>query len=478
MEKQPAKVEILVVASQEGERCALTEALQPPFRVEALPPSALAEHAPLVDKAAAIASLNGAEPGAIESLLPIRELFAGRKVILLASNADEMLLEEAIARLDPFQILTQPVSASALRLAVLRSLPAEGAGSGAREGHRRARAILGVSAAIREVLQQVRQVAPLQVSVLILGETGTGKELVARAIHEKSPRAQGPFVAVNCSAMPDSLLESELFGYKRGAFTGADRSKRGLFQQASGGTLFLDEVGDTSPALQAKLLRAVEEQEIRPVGAEQPVPIDVRVVSATHRDLRQAIERETFRRDLFYRLNAVTIYVPPLRRRRVDIPFLAQHFTEELGEIHARRITLGEDFMDRLLRHDFPGNVRELRNAVERAIVLARPGETVTAERLVGFGQDPSLHRVESDAAPLPAGSNGAHDRSNGRIFKVTYGDPKTVDVDLKKASDRELVEMQLHENDWYVRHARRILQERGPKANVHAPQGAAYQTS
>ncbi len=391
MEKQPSKVEILVIASEEEERRALAGALQPPFRVQALPPSALTDHAPLVDTAAAIASLNAAEPGAIESLLPIRELFAGRALILLVRNAEENQLEEAIARLDPFQVLMHPVAAPALRLSVLRALPAEGPGAGARKGHRRARAILGVSAAIREVLQQVQQVAPLQVSVLIMGETGTGKELVARAIHEKSARAHGPFVAVNCSAMPDTLLESELFGYRRGAFTGADRAKRGLFQQASGGTLLLDEVGDTSPALQAKLLRAIEEQEIRPVGAEQSVSVDVRVVSATHRDLKQAVERETFRRDLFYRLNTVTIYVPPLRRRRVDIPFLAQHFTEELGEIHARRITLGEDFLDRLSQHDFPGNVRELRNAVERAIAMARPGETVSAEQLVGFGSRAAL---------------------------------------------------------------------------------------
>ncbi|TDJ08355.1 MAG: AAA family ATPase [Deltaproteobacteria bacterium] len=418
MEK-PTKVEILVVASQEDERRALAEVLEPPFHVEALAPSALVAHGPLVDKAAAIASLDGAEPRAVESLLPIRELFAGRSLILLARNAEEELLEEAIARLDPFQMLTQPVSAPALRLAVLRSLPAEGPGSGAREGHRRARALLGVSAAIREVLEQVRQVAPLQVSVLILGETGTGKELVARAIHEKSPRAQAPFVAVNCSAMPDSLLESELFGYQRGAFTGADRSKRGLFQQASGGTLFLDEVGDTSPALQAKLLRAIEEQEIRPIGAEQTVPVDVRVVSATHCDLRQAMERETFRRDLFYRLNTIEIYVPPLRRRRVDIPFLAQHFTEELGEIHARRITLGEDFVDRLLQHDFPGNVRELRNAVERAIALARPGETVTAEQLVGFATDPGHRPLEADPAPRETDAYGADESLRSRVQKV-----------------------------------------------------------
>ncbi|MCZ6713561.1 MAG: sigma 54-interacting transcriptional regulator [Deltaproteobacteria bacterium] len=418
MEK-PTKVEILVVASQEDERRALAEVLEPPFHVEALAPSALAAHGPLVDKAAAIASLNGAEPRAVERLLPIRELFAGRSLILLARNAEEELLEEAIARLDPFQMLTQPVSAPALRLAVLRSLPAEGPGSGAREGHRRARALLGVSAAIREVLEQVRQVAPLQVSVLILGETGTGKELVARAIHEKSPRAQAPFVAVNCSAMPDSLLESELFGYQRGAFTGADRSKRGLFQQASGGTLFLDEVGDTSPALQAKLLRAIEEQEIRPIGAEQTVPVDVRVVSATHCDLRQAMERETFRRDLFYRLNTIEIYVPPLRRRRVDIPFLAQHFTEELGEVHARRITLGEDFVDRLLQHDFPGNVRELRNAVERAIALARPGETVTAEQLVGFATDPGHRPLEAGPAPREMDAYGADESLRSRVQKV-----------------------------------------------------------
>ena len=163
----------------------------------------------------------------------------------------------------------------------------------------------------------------------------------------------------------------------------------------------------------------IEEQEIRPIGAEQTVPVDVRVVSATHCDLRQAMERETFRRDLFYRLNTVTIYVPPLRRRRVDIPFLAQHFTEELGEMHARRITLGEDFVDRLLQHDFPGNVRELRNAVEGAIALARPGETVTAEQLVGFATEPGLRPVEAGPAPREMDSYGADESLRSRVQKV-----------------------------------------------------------
>ncbi len=205
---------------------------------------------------------------------------------------------------------------------------------------------------------------------------------MARAIHEQSPRADRPFVAVNCGALPDSLLESELFGHTKGAFTGADRDKRGLFEHADGGTIFLDEIGDTSPALQLKLLRVLEQKEIRPVGGTRTRKLDVRVVSATQRDLESAIEEGSFRADLFYRLNAVSIYVPPLRRRRVDIPFLAQHFAEELGAAHARRITLQENFLESLSRQDFPGNVRELRNAVERAIALAERGEPVTRDPL------------------------------------------------------------------------------------------------
>jgi transcriptional regulator with PAS, ATPase and Fis domain len=191
-------------------------------------------------------------------------------------------------------------------------------------------------------------------------------------------------VTLNCGALPETLLESELFGYRRGAFTGADESKRGLFEEADGGTLFLDEIGDTPAAFQVKLLRAIEQQEIRPLGTTESLRFDVRIVSATHQDLEAAVERGSFRRDLLYRLNAVAIELPPLRRRRVDIPFLAQHFAEEFGEAEARQITLGEDFLDALARREFPGNIRELRNAVERAIALTRPGETVGAGQLPG----------------------------------------------------------------------------------------------
>ena len=317
--------------------------------------------------------------------MPIRDLPAGRSLVLVSRDLSDGLLEDAIRRLEPVQVLGAPFQAPALRLAVRRALPGGDLGRGARENQRPAPVVLGVSAAIRDVLEQVRKIAPSGLPVLILGETGTGKELVARSIHMESPRAEAPFVTVNCGALPETLLESELFGYRRGAFTGAADSKRGLFQEADRGTLFLDEIGDTSPALQVKLLRAIEGQEIRPLGTTESVHFDVRIVSATHQDLEAAVERGTFRQDLLYRLNSVAIELPPLRRRRVDIPFLAQHFAEEFGEAHARRVTLGEDFLDSLARHEFPGNIRELRNAVERAIALTGPGETVCAERLDGL---------------------------------------------------------------------------------------------
>ena len=197
--------------------------------------------------------------------MPIRDLPAGRSLVLVSRDLSDGLLEDAIRRLEPVQVLGAPFQAPALRLAVRRALPGGDLGRGARENQRPAPVVLGVSAAIRDVLEQVRKIAPSGLPVLILGETGTGKELVARSIHMESPRAEAPFVTVNCGALPETLLESELFGYRRGAFTGAADSKRGLFQEADRGTLFLDEIGDTSPALQVKLLRAIEGQEIRPL---------------------------------------------------------------------------------------------------------------------------------------------------------------------------------------------------------------------
>ena len=334
-----------------------------------------------VDAAGAFLVLDGSDTAAtVEACTALGEVPAGQTLILVLGGVEDDVLDDALHRLSPRQVLQHPVPDALLDWALASVAP--DAGRGARDQHRPARALLGVSAALRRIAEEIDQIASSRLAVLILGETGTGKELVARALHEKSPRAKRPFVTVNCGALPESLLEGELFGHKRGAFTGATRDRRGLLEEADGGTLFLDEVGEMSPALQVKLLRVIETGELRPLGSNDLVEVDVRVVSATHRDLEQAIEEESFRQDLFYRLNGACLYVPPLRRRRVDIPFLAQHFAEEFGEELARRVVLGDDFIDALSQRDFPGNVRELRNAVQRAIALAQPGQTLTADDL------------------------------------------------------------------------------------------------
>ena len=244
------------------------------------------------------------------------------------------------------------------------------------------RQLLGESEPIKDVIRLIQKVAEYRTTVLIQGESGTGKELVARAIHAGSPRAGGPFVAINCGAIPEALMESELFGHKRGAFTDAHSDKRGIFQEADGGTLFLDEIGELSPALQVKLLRALQEGVVRPLGASKDVPVDVRVVTATVRDLKKEVAAGRFREDLFYRLNVLQIQVPPLRQRVDDVPLLIDHFiqrnNDRLGtkvrgiEAKARKVLLG---------YRWPGNVRELENLIERAVVLA-DGETLTVDDL------------------------------------------------------------------------------------------------
>lgn len=230
--------------------------------------------------------------------------------------------------------------------------------------------IVGRSAAIQDVLDRVVRVAPTDATVLISGESGTGKELVARALHVASRRGDKPFVPVNCAAITETLLESELFGHAKGSFTGATRARRGLFEEAHGGTLFIDEIGETSPGFQAKLLRALQEGEIRRVGESTPVQVDVRVIAATNQDLRRAISERRFREDLFYRLAVVPLRIPPLRERREDIPLLAAHFLQGFVRRTGAQKTLAPDAVARLLEHQWPGNVRELENIVEQAAAL------------------------------------------------------------------------------------------------------------
>ena len=243
--------------------------------------------------------------------------------------------------------------------------------------------LVGDSPRMKEVMELIDRIAPTHSTVLICGESGTGKELAARAIHARSPRRERPFVSINCGAMPDELLESELFGHARGSFTGAVTSKKGLFEVADGGTLFLDEIGDTTPAMQVKLLRSLQERRVRRVGGTEETEINVRVLAATNQDLEALVRERRFREDLYYRINVIQVRMPALREKPEDIPRLAQHFIQKYAALMGKRIAgVSDDALARLREHDWPGNVRELENVIERAVALA-PGETITASELL-----------------------------------------------------------------------------------------------
>jgi transcriptional regulator with PAS, ATPase and Fis domain len=251
--------------------------------------------------------------------------------------------------------------------------------------------IIGRSPALREALSRAAKVAPTETTVLVTGESGTGKEIVARAIHQASARADGPFLAVNCAALPEALLESELFGHERGAFTGADRQKPGRFELAAGGTLFLDEVAEMTPPVQAKLLRVLQEREFQRVGGTVTLRTDARVIAATNRDLEHAVASGRLREDLFYRLNVFTVHLPPLRERGDDVLLLADRFVRTLGfRMGKGEAGLSRDAREALLAHRWPGNIRELQNAVERALIVSDGGLIATAELGIVKRADPA----------------------------------------------------------------------------------------
>jgi two-component system response regulator PilR (NtrC family) len=259
--------------------------------------------------------------------------------------------------------------------------------------------LLGKSPAMQRTFEMIRKIAPAKTSVLLIGESGTGKELAARALHELSTRVEHPFVAINCGAIPEALIESELFGHVKGAFTGANTDKVGLFEAAHGGTIFLDEIGELPISMQVKLLRALQERKVKRVGGVQEKEIDVRVVAATNRDLETEVEKGTFRQDLFYRLNVIQLRLPPLRERREDIPLLVDHFVKKFSAEHGRTITgTDPDAMSALMAHNFPGNVRELENLIERAVTLA-PGDRVSLEALPTLS---SLSVAAPNVGPAP----------------------------------------------------------------------------
>jgi len=267
-----------------------------------------------------------------------------------------------------FSFLTKPVDRDALYKAIDEALAQRAPVS----DDRWREAIVTRSPQMLRLLEQAHMVAQSDVSVLINGQSGTGKEVLAQAIHAASPRAQKPFVAINCGALPEQLLESELFGHAKGAFTGAVSARDGLFKAAEGGTLFLDEIGDMPPALQVKLLRVLQERKVRPLGINNDIDIDVRIISATHRDLPKAMEKNAFREDLFYRLNVVNLKIPALHQRTEDIPLLANHLLRQTAERHKPQIrSFSVDAMKRLMSASWPGNVRQLVNVIEQCVALS-----------------------------------------------------------------------------------------------------------
>ena len=326
----------------------------------------------------------------LDLLAQIRERDPETPVILMTAQASLQSAVQAVNQ-GAFYYLQKPfvngeLVALCRRAAETRELKRENRAL-RREIRRRDRSSatrpVGRNRRFMEVLKLAETVAPTDSTVLITGESGTGKEILARYIHALSEREGGPFVSINCGALPETLLESELFGHVRGAFTGAVRDKVGLLVAAKGGTFFLDEVGEMSPALQVKMLRALQEREVVPVGATEPVPIDVRIIAATNRDLEQEIRRGTFRSDLYYRLNVITLHLPPLRERRDDIPLLTEHFLRVLAERTgaAQPLKVSSEAMEALQSYDWPGNVRELENALERAAVLCQ-GDVLTPAEL------------------------------------------------------------------------------------------------
>jgi two-component system response regulator HydG len=256
--------------------------------------------------------------------------------------------------------------------------------------------IIGHSAAIRDILGRIVRIAPTDATVLITGESGTGKELVARAIHANSLRAERPFVSINCAALTETLLESELFGHVRGAFTGAVQTRKGLFEEANGGTFFFDEIAETPPSLQAKLLRAIQEGEIRRLGDNKPINVDARIIAATNQDLRGLIERKLFREDLYYRLNVARFELPPLRERKEDIKPIVESFLEKYGRKMGRPATLGAGVFDYLMSYDFPGNIRELENLIEQGVALAQDGQIHLSDIAPNGNGNGSLHERQS----------------------------------------------------------------------------------
>lgn len=349
--------------------------------------------------------------GGIEALEKIKAFSPGAQVIIMTAYASVDTAVKALKK-GAFDYLTKPLDIDELKILVDRALRHRQLEQENRYLKERLDErfdfdnIIGSGAAMRELFDMLAQVAPSDATVLITGESGTGKELIANALHMNSPRKQRPMIKVNCAALPESLLESELFGHTKGAFTGAEKNKKGCFQLAHGSSLFLDEIGEMAPATQAKILRALQEREIQPVGGTETIKVDTRIITATNKELEKEIQRGSFREDLYYRLNVVMLTVPALRERREDIPMLSDFFLKRYAEKNRKLIKgFTPPAMDLLMRYQWPGNVRELENLIERAVILTR-------EDMIGPADLPTTITKVEDV------DTSSHDLGIGRSLK------------------------------------------------------------
>jgi two-component system response regulator HydG len=387
----------------------------------------------------------------IEALEQIKAINPAIPIVLMTAYASVEMAVDALKK-GAYDYLIKPLDFDKLRLTLERALEHIRLTAENRQLKRQLEAgfqspdVIGSSPAMVRLMETVAQVAASEATAMVTGESGTGKELVAAAIHSNSPRKRGPFVKVNCAAITETLLESELFGHEKGAFTGADRRKEGRFVQADGGSLFLDEVGEMSVSMQVKLLRVIQERELTRVGGEQTIPVDVRLIVATNQDLAKMVKIGTFREDLYYRLNVVELKTPPLRERREDIPLLAAYFLARFAEKNRKSVErFSPRAMDLLVRHPWPGNVRELMNTIERAVVLARSTcldendftvltarlhETDTTLSSSAFPANMPLERIEREAIVNTLASADGNKSEAARRLGITR---KTLREKLKR---------------------------------------------
>ncbi|MFW2387504.1 MAG: sigma-54-dependent transcriptional regulator [Polyangiales bacterium] len=400
---------ILIVDDQDSARGMLSEMLRAESYEVDQAPNGEAACTMVADRNydLVITDLRMGEIGGIEVLQRTREASPRTRVIVMTAFGT---IEDAVEamRFGAHDFVQKPFVVEELLIKVARASgsgdsEARAAASDFRERYNFGN-IIGQSAEIRDILGRIVRIAPTDATVLITGESGTGKELVARAIHANSLRAERPFVSINCAALTETLLESELFGHMRGAFTGAVQTRKGLFEEANGGTFFFDEIAETPPSLQAKLLRAIQEGEIRRLGDNSSINVDARIIAATNQNLRSLIEEKRFREDLYYRLNVARFELPPLRERKADIAPIAESFLQKYGKKMGRQATLGPGVLDHLLGYDFPGNIRELENLIEQGVALAQDGQVHLSDILpnaTGNGNGRASHPGRQSLADI-----------------------------------------------------------------------------